>query len=110
MESEKYIQILDDYRITADKMNIVLQEKYEKKDGKGKNAKGTGEYDWKDIGYHNRFDTLAKSLVNKEIIKSIHNVDSFPEILIHIEKLEKQITNYLKDKVILNREREKDDS
>ena len=108
MESEKYIQILDDYRITSDKMNIVLQEKYEKKDGAGKKAKTTGEIGWRDAGYFGRFDVLAKSLVNKEIIKSIHKVNSLPEILIHMEKLEKQLSNYLNEKVILSRGKKDD--
>lgn len=109
MESEKYIQILDDYRIRADTMNIILQEKYEKKDGKGKNATGTGEYDYRDIGYYGNFHNLAKGLLNHEIVSNITKVTSLEELLIHIDKLEKQISNHLTDKVVLTWGKEKGD-
>lgn len=103
METEKYIQIMDDYRITADNLNIVLQEKYEKKDGKGKNANGTGEYDWRDVSYHQNFKSLANSLIKKEVNNSIKASQELNEIDTMMNNLVSQIHNHLSDKVILNR-------
>lgn len=47
-----YVQLTDDYRVTRDQRNLILQHRYQKRDGKGKNANYIDEYDYKDIGYY----------------------------------------------------------
>lgn len=76
--------MFDNYKITADKLNLILSEKYEKRDGKGKNAQLTGEYDYREIGYYGTFSALAKGLIKHEVIRKVSEVNSLEELLIHI--------------------------
>ena len=100
--TQQYIQLNENYRITVDKMNIILQEKYEKKDGKGKNAVGTGEYDYKDLGYFGSLDHLVKSLIKREVIKSISEVDSLEKVVTYIKDVERSIKKHLNEKVVIH--------
>lgn len=97
------IQITDNYRITSDKLNIILQEKYEKRDGKGKNATPTGEFNYQNVGYFGNLDHLVKRLVEKEIYNS--DAESLHSVVDQIDELTKQMQKHLTDKVVLSTEK-----
>lgn len=93
------IQLTDTYRITSDKLNIILEEKYEKRDGKGKSANFTGQFDYKPVGYFRKLNHLADWLVNMEIYEA--DITELYDVVNTIEKLRNDIANTLIDKIIL---------
>lgn len=89
------IQLTADYRITADARNIILQERYEKKLGKGRNAEGSGIFDYKDIAYYGSLDSLGKSLIHREVIQSLREVDKLEDIIAHIDKIKDDVQKHI---------------
>ncbi|MBO1513243.1 hypothetical protein [Metabacillus bambusae] len=57
------IKIGDSYLITSDSMNVTLNQRYEKK----KDGAGTGEFDYKPIGYFSSLVHACNSLLDREI-------------------------------------------
>ena len=99
-----YIQLNEDYRVRSDgKLNLILQEKFEKKESKGKFAKGTGEYDFRDLSYHGNLETLLKSMIRNEQLKTVHEVDSLEKVVSYIREVEKSVIKHISEKVILSR-------
>lgn len=94
-----FIQLTDTYRITSDKLNIILEEKFEKRDGKGKNAQLTGEFDYRPIAYFRELKHLADSLVKREIINS--DVTNLYDIVYKVDELRNAIAERLIDKIAL---------
>lgn len=81
-----YLQLSENYRIRFDPKNIILQVKYEKKEGRGAGAKGTGQYDYKDYGYYGNLQSFSKRLLEKEFIEQLSNseleeINSLVEII-----------------------------
>lgn len=99
------IQLTDTYRITSDKLNIILEEKFEKRGGKGKNAQLTGEFDYRPIAYFRELKHLADSLVKREIINS--DVTNLYDIVYKIDELKEEISNNLVDKIVLINDKKK---
>lgn len=99
------IQLTDTYRITSDKLNIILEEKFEKRDGKGKNAQLTGEFDYRPIAYFRELEHLANSVVKREIINS--DATNLYDIVHKIEDLKEEIANNLIDKITLINDKKK---
>lgn len=96
------IQLTEDYRITSDKLNIILEERYEKRLGKGKNAPLSGEYDYDKIAYFRDLRHLANYLVKRSVINA--DVDSLYKISGEIVKLKEEIANNLVDKIMLSKD------
>lgn len=94
-KEENAIQITENYRVTADIRNIILQEKYEKKESRGKNAVGSGIFDFKDIGYYGNMEALGNALIHKEVIKSLSEIDKLEDIIAHIDKVQKEVIEHL---------------
>lgn len=94
-----FIQLTDTYRITSDKLNIILEEKFEKRDGKGKNAPLTGEFDYRPIAYFRELKHLADSLIKREIINS--DVTDLYDIVYKVDELRNDIVKHLVDKIVL---------
>lgn len=99
------IQLTDTYRITSDKLNIILEEKFEKRDGKGKFAQLTGEFDYRPIAYFRELEHLANSVVKREIINS--DATNLYDIVHKIEELKEEISNNLVDKIVLINDKKK---
>lgn len=71
-EMTDYIQIGDNYRITSDKRhNLMLHKQFEKTDGRGKNARGTGEFEYKNIGYFKQLEHIGRYLARLEELENI---------------------------------------
>lgn len=93
---EDCIQIGDRYRITSDrKYNLILNERYEKMDSKGRNGKPTGEIGYRPIGYYRKLEHIGKSLVEKEVYENIG--DGLSEAIVKISELEKSIIKAMND-------------
>lgn len=103
-------EINDWYRITSDgSRNLILQEKYETRVGRGKGAELSGEFSWRDTGYHganmrslrHRFkeDTIMKSFNSQEDgLKFIEAVD---KIIAFAEKIEDEVLTHINEHVTL---------
>ena len=76
------VKVNDNYRITSDNYQYILEEKYKSKKGEEK---------FKAIGYYSNFKDLSKSMLNREIKKS--SCMSVLEIEKTIEKFAKDVAN-----------------
>lgn len=61
------MKITENYILGFDPYNVIVKEKFEKKDGVGKNAKGTGEFDYKPIGYFKNIETACSFILTQHI-------------------------------------------
>lgn len=93
-------RLSENYAIDTDPRNIILLEKYEKRDGKGKFAPLSGKFGWKQIGYFQKFDRVASTLVDLEIGKS-DSVDNLMELAERVKTLKKEMAEFLTDKIVL---------
>lgn len=85
-----YIQLGENYRLTSDgKQNLILHEKYEKTEGRGKNAVPTGEFDFRWLGYFRRLEYVGEFLVEQETYKNLSS--GLEQTVIEIEKLRDDI-------------------
>lgn len=92
------IKIADGYRISSDgKMNLILHEKYEKASGRGKNAKLTGEFDYRQIGYFQKLSHIGDYLVDLEIIK--YQGNELGEAIEKVEKIRDEIQQTLSENI-----------
>lgn len=80
----------DNYLITADKNNFIVSEKYEKRDGKGKDANLTGTFDYREVSYHGTIEESLRKLLTLDLKReTVDSVDSLVEtIRIHKKELE----------------------
>lgn len=99
------IQISEKYAIDFDKLNVILVEKYEKRDGKGKNAPLSGEFAYREIGYHGSF----KSLVNQVVEYGIRDdtLSELNEIVERIDNLKAEIEKLLNSTIDIEEEKRK---
>ncbi|MEI2465170.1 hypothetical protein [Niallia taxi] len=58
------IEIGDKYKLTSDPMNVILEEKYEKKPKDGTLA---GEVDYKRVGFYKDIPSAALGLFRREV-------------------------------------------
>lgn len=93
------IKLTEKYAIDFDKRNYILQEKYEKRDGKGRNAPLSGEFAYRDLTYHGKFEALVDSLTEWEI--KAQEPNSFEELVATVQRLKDEMTALLKDKVVV---------
>ena len=78
-------QISENYALQGDVRSFNLLEKYEKKDGKGRNANPTGEFGWKEIAYFNNVDSL------NHYFKKYISKDAIAEVGLDIEKIKEYV-------------------
>lgn len=95
-EMTDYIQIGDKYRVTSDgRQNLMLHEEFEKTEGRGAKAKGTGEFEYRHIGYFRQLKHIGSYLVRLEEFKNVgEGLDVTVEA---IEKLEKNIVEAMEN-------------
>jgi hypothetical protein len=85
------IMVGQNYKITSDPLNIVLNKKYFKKDEQG-NA--TEEVRFRQIGYYNTLDGALNALIEKEIKGS--DAISLDELKKHVAGVKEDIFEALK--------------
>lgn len=103
--------INDWYRITSDgSRNLILQEKYETRVGRGKGAELSGEYSWRDVGFHgsnmrslrHRFKddpTLMKSFNSQE--DGLAFIEACDKIIAFAEKIEDEVLTHFNEHITL---------
>ncbi|MFJ3388885.1 hypothetical protein [Lysinibacillus sp. NPDC086135] len=101
VEEKSVVQLTEDYRITSDQRNIILQKRYQKREGKGRNAPLINEYDYKDVGYFGNLKSLLNGLVNYEVPLSATITGKIEDAHLRIEKLRDDIMQYVSDKVTI---------
>ena len=83
------MKITENFRLGFDAYNVIVEERFEKKDGKGPNAKGTGEFDYKAIGYCKNFESACQFILQREIRAS--EAADITEMLGAIERIGKEV-------------------
>jgi len=93
-------RLSENYAIDTDPRNIILLEKYEKRDGKGKFAPLSGKFGWKQIGYFQKFDRVAEVLIDLEVFKDTDEpITNLMELAERIKTLKKEMGKFLTDKI-----------
>lgn len=64
------MRITENYQLGFDRYNVIVKERFEKKEGKGKDAVGTGEYDFKDVAFCKNIETACFYILQREISSS----------------------------------------
>lgn len=93
-KQEKVYQISENYGVGADIYNIILFERFNKKDGRGRNANETGEQGWKHAkggAYFKNINHLADFLKNKVEKEAVSNIG------IDFDKFTKYMDEWLLD-------------
>lgn len=116
-EETQGILINEKYRIVSDgARNLILQELYEKKAGKGKGAEPSGEYDYKDVGYFGAsLQSLARRFNHNEYLETFVDASegqSFQEaiekMITYLEEREQRIYEHMNKHVTLQLAKVKD--
>lgn len=114
---ETYLILNDNYRITSDgKMNLLLEERYEKRIGAGKNSPLSGEYGYSTVGF---FGAGLKSLIRRfndneflEVFKEVERgqdiVEALKEMRTYLDEREQRIYEHVKNHVTLQLKNHKD--
>lgn len=91
-------QLSENYAIDTDPRNIILLERYEKREGRGKHAPIVkGVYHWKEVGYHSNLKSLLNTIVEKEIKTAMS--EKIEDVLERIEKLKEEMLTHLNEKI-----------
>lgn len=94
-EMKDFIQIGDSYRITSDgKYNLILHEKYEIMEGRGKNAVPTGKYDYRWCGYYRSLEHIGNSLAEGEVFK--YQGSELEDVVDRVNKIKEDIAVAMK--------------
>lgn len=101
---ENEIQLTSEYRVTGDKMNIILTERYQKQDGKGRGKGLLDEYTYGRPKYYGTLNSLVDSLIKNEVIDSLGKIKELQEIIPHIEKIRDEIKEYINEHVTIVQE------
>lgn len=96
------VLLTKNYALDTDKLNLILKERYEKKDGKGKNANSTGEYGWRDLGYLRDITQVADFLVKHELMKE-REVGELRDLQDAIVDMRDQIADHLNEYITISK-------
>lgn len=83
------ILIGEDFKITSDKMNVIVNRKVMKMDKPGKEGKPTGEFSWKETSFHPTFERAANKVLDERINAS--DAASLAEVVRVVERHRKDI-------------------
>lgn len=83
------IKINEDYRVTSDPLNYMLQERYIIQSGKNK-----GEPAWKTLGYHTTLEQTLMHYLEYGVKNS--NAENIVELSDTINNIKKEIREVLK--------------
>lgn len=92
------MRITEKYSVTFDKMNITLQERYEKRSGKGRDSPLSGEFGYRDVSFHSTWKGVIDKI--EKLGAPEWEVESIREYVEQIEKLKDEMTNLLKNNEI----------
>lgn len=102
-KAEYQVLLSENYALDTDKLNLVLKERYEKRDGKGKFAPIIeGEYGWRDLGYFRDLTHVANHIVKHELMKE-HEVGELRNLAERIESVRDDIVDHLVEHVIVTK-------
>lgn len=96
------IKIAEDYGIDFDKLNINLYEKYEKREGKGKNAPLSGEVGWREISHHGSWDSIVEKLEKLTLSSNNDSLKSMKEAVEEIKQLKAEIADLLNQNIVID--------
>lgn len=114
---QEFLMINDEYRLTSDgSRNLILQQRYEKRDGKGKNAPLSGVFEFKDVGYFgaglssliHRFEqdefmsTFSDSIKGQEILEALRETQQL------MKKQHKELLELIRPNITLELKNVKD--
>lgn len=102
-KADYQVLLTENYAIDTDKLNIILKERFAKRDGRSKNASLTGEYGWRDLGYFKDMSHVADYLVKHELMKE-REVGELRQIYEAIESLRDEIVDTLSERVVIVRD------
>lgn len=96
IDTKDKIKLTDNYYLGSDgKMNFMLMEVYEKREGKGRHAKMSGEYGLQTVGYYGSLNNVVKGLLRNVTLK--HKGEEFSEYVDIVKDVEYQITKNMKE-------------
>lgn len=104
-KAEYQVLLSENYALDTDKLNLVLKERFQKRDGKGKFANVVeGEYSWKPIGYFNSLRHVAGYIVKHELMKEDEKISELRHYASNIEALKLSIESTLLKNITIVRE------
>lgn len=104
------VQLTSQHRMRVDKLNVTLTKLYQKRDGRGKNAKLIDEYAYDSPTYYSGPKQLLNRLVDKEFMvgmssEDVAEVESVKEMLehaiAHIDKVKEEIFEHVAEKIVI---------
>lgn len=117
------VQLTENYRVEFDRYNITLLTKFQKREGRGKNADFIDEYGYgypKYFGIQSTMTSVARNLLNTEFVEylgkgvsegEIKNLEQLlkacEDVKLHIDKVAEEIGKNLTDKIEINIETRK---
>lgn len=101
---ENEIQLTSEYRVTGDKMNIILTERYQKQDGKGRGQAMLDEYTYGKPKYYGTLNALVDSLIKNEVNDSLGKIKELQEIIPCIEAIRDEIKEYINGHLTIKQE------
>ena len=101
---ENEIQLSGEYRVTGDKMNIILTERYQKQDGKGRGKGLLNEYTYGRPKYYGTLNALVDSLIKNEVSDSLGKIKELQELIPRIEAIRDEIKEYINEHVVIIQE------
>lgn len=96
MDTSGKIKLTDRYYLSSDgKLNFILEEVYEKRESKGRNAELSGELGLQIVGYYGSLQSVVKGMLKNATIKNkAKELSDYVDI---IKDLEQQITKNLEE-------------
>lgn len=103
------LEINDELRITSDgRLNLILERKYFKREGKGKNAPLSNEVAWQTVGYFGAgMRSLTKRLSDEDLFSTFSELEDGKKLLDALKDLqellierEERMYQFLADKTI----------
>src|SRR6185312_14661956 len=82
------MKLNEDYHLTFDKYNVILNEKYEKRVVRGKNAALSGEYSTREVGYFRSPRAIADQI---EML-TLNKFQDLEEVVVELEKIKDEMT------------------
>ena len=84
------IKIGDDYLITSDSLNVVVNQRYEKK----QDGAGTGEFNYKQLGFFGTLTQACNFILEREIkVSDAENLAELVETIFNIKNQIKSMTH-----------------
>lgn len=101
---ENEIQLTEEYRISTDKMNIILTERYQKQSGKGRGAELLDEYTYGRPKYYSTLNSLVDSMIKNEVNDSLGKIKELQDLIPRIEAIRDEIKEYINEHVTIVQE------